>query len=226
MWKGDWTTCRRVLVFGGSFDPPHWAHVRLPERVRRQVGAEVTLYVPAGRSPFKRERTLTEAHHRIRMLELALADQNRAAIWTDEIERQRGQEPSYTVETLERLRAKLGEGATIRLLIGGDQLRAFDRWKEPDRIVELAELVVMVRLPDTREKLLTELPAGFDPKVWAGRIVDVPGMAVSSTEIRRRVAAGEPIEGLTPPAVAAYIRAWGGYGGGNDGATEGGEGDC
>jgi nicotinic acid mononucleotide adenylyltransferase len=66
----------------------------------------------------------------------------------------------------------------------------------------------MVRAPDTREQLLTQLPAGFDPRQWATRIVNVPAMAISSTEIRRRLANGEPIDDMTPAPVAAYIRKW------------------
>lgn len=173
---------------------------------REAIGADVVAYVPAGVSPFKRGETGTSAHHRLRMLELALQDVDQAVIVTDELDRARDDEASYTVETLERLHDRLREGTRMRLLIGADQLRRFDRWRSPERIIESAEPVVMLRPPDTRDSLLAELPAGYDKHVWGTRIVELPVMDISSTMVRQRVAAGKGIDELVPAGVARYIR--------------------
>jgi len=198
--------CDSILLFGGSFDPPHRAHVKLPLLARQAIGAEVVAYIPAACPPLKTGPVLTPANHRLHMLELALRDQPRAVILTDEIDRRENDEPSYTIDTLERLRRKLGEKPVFRLLIGTDQLRVFDRWRSFRRILELAEPLVMLRPPDTRRRLLSELPTGFDPAQWMARLVDLPRMDISSTKVRQRLAAGEAIDDLVPPAVATYIR--------------------
>lgn len=199
-----------ALLFGGSFDPPHLAHARLPRLVAEQVGAHVVAYLPAGRAPHKLDQVQTEPHHRLAMLRLALADVQGSLVLTDEIDR--GPDaPSYTVDTLERLRGQLGPGTKLRLLFGGDQLLIFDQWREPERIVELAEPVVMVRPPDTAASLLAALPDDAARAQWAPRLVEVPRMDISSTAVRGRVARGESIDGLVAPGVAGYIAEHGLY---------------
>ncbi|MEX0887243.1 MAG: nicotinate (nicotinamide) nucleotide adenylyltransferase [Phycisphaeraceae bacterium] len=202
-----------LIIFGGSFDPPHVGHVVLPGQVRAALGAGAVAYVPAAPPPHKLERELTPAHHRLAMLRLALADEPGAVILTDELDRAGDGRPSYTVETLERLRQRVGDEAVLRLLLGADQVKGFGKWREPGRIVELAEPVVMLRPPETAASLLATLPAD-ERAAWRARFVEVAAMDVSSSEVRRRVAAGESIEAMVPPAVAGYIREHGLYRGG------------
>ena len=203
---------RIILVFGGSFDPPHRAHVVLPELVRHRLGADVVAYVPAAQSPHKLDQQPTDATHRLAMLRLAVADQPHAVIVTDEIDRAtESGEPSYTVETLQRLRDRVGSTVTMRLLIGADQVPAFDRWKDPQRIVELAEPIVMLRPPDTPQSLLEGLPNQEAQRFWGRRLMPVPQMDVSATEIRRRAREGEPLGDLVPEAVERYITEHGLY---------------
>jgi nicotinate-nucleotide adenylyltransferase len=169
-----------VLVLGGSFDPPHRAHVTLPARVRDELerragfaGRAWLAYVPAARSPLKQNSPVASDADRTAMLRLAIADMPRSLAWTDEIERAglgRGPggivSPSYTVETLRRARAWLDShgsaGAALRLLIGADQAAQFHHWKGPRDIIALAEPVVMLRAampapgrpsPDRRDDL-------------------------------------------------------------------------
>lgn len=200
-------TCNSILLYGGTFDPPHVAHLVLPQLAREAVGADVVAYIPAARAPHKPGVKPTAARHRLAMLRLALRGVKHAAILTDELDRAAAGAagPSYTVDTLEALRARLGPGPVLRLLIGGDNLRIFHTWKNPARIIELAEPVVMVRPPDTKQSLLRSLPRGYSRKEWATRLVDLPLFDVSATQIRRRVAEGKSITGMVMPAVERYI---------------------
>ncbi len=206
----DLAKCKKIVLFGGSFDPPHVAHVRLPDLVRRGVDADVTVYMPSGLHPIK-HRDCTPARHRVAMLRLALERVDGACVRTDEIARAEAGEPTYTVDTLNALRAELGDAVELRLLIGGDNLRDLHNWKAPGEIVALAQPVVMVRPPDTREAILAALPAEYDRGQWSKRFVDVPRIDVSSTQVRRLIAEGQPIAGFVGPAVEAYIREHGLY---------------
>jgi len=202
---------RHIILFGGSFDPPHIAHVTLPMAVREAVGADLVAYVPAARAPHKLDKVQTEPAHRLAMLRLAIEGVEHAEIVTDELDRAADGRPSYTVDTLQALRDGLGPGTTMRLLIGADQVRIFDKWREPQRVIELAEPLVMVRPPDTRESLLASLPNDLARAEWFKRLVDVPAVDISSTDIRERVKHGESIAGKVSPAVDRYIRKHGLY---------------
>lgn len=197
---------QHIILFGGSYDPPHVAHVTLPMAAREAVGADLVAYVPAARAPHKLDKVQTDPVHRLAMLRLALDGVEHTAVLNDELDRAADGSPSYTVDTLKAIRLRLPEGAKMRLLIGADQVRIFEKWREPKRVIELAEPLVMVRPPDTRESLLASLPDDRVRAQWASRLVDVPVMDISSSMIRSRVAAGEPITGMVDPAVERYIR--------------------
>lgn len=209
---------QRILVFGGSFDPPHRAHIDLPQQAARAIDADLVAYIPAGRAPHKLDQQQTDPQHRLAMLRLALHDARAdtdagdavpTAVLTDEIDRG-PDEPSYTVDTLERLSRRIDADAQLRLLIGADQLRIFDSWREPERIIELAEPVVMVRPPDTKASLLEALPEdGRD--AWAGRLIDAGWVDVSSTQVRASSSSGASIGGMVCDAVARYIEQHGLY---------------
>jgi len=202
----DLTGKKSILLFGGTFDPPHVAHVILPMLAMEAVGADAVAYVPAAQSPHKLDQTQTPAQHRLAMLRLALAEVPWATVLTDEFDRfdDSGGQPSYTVDTLTALRATLGPAVTLRLLIGTDQMMAFNRWREPQRIIELADPVVMLRPPGDRETALDMFPR-HKRAAWDKRIVTLPMMDISATMIRSRIARGLSITGLVHPAVERYI---------------------
>jgi nicotinate-nucleotide adenylyltransferase len=203
----DLSAYQRILLFGGSFDPPHRAHVELPQQAGRAIGAGLIAYIPAGRAPHKLDKEQTDSRHRLAMLRLALQDKPGpipTAVLTDEIDRG-PDNPSYTVDTLSAIRERLGPDVELRLLIGADQLRIFDQWREPERIVALAEPVVMVRPPDTRATLLNALPTD-QREAWRDRLVEVDAIDLSSTNIRERLATGQSVDDLIAPSVAAYAR--------------------
>lgn len=203
---------KRILLFGGSFDPPHRAHIDLPRQAAHAIDADLIAYIPAGRAPHKLGQAQTPAAHRLAMLRLALEETSQTiptVILTDEIDRGADQ-PSYTVTTLEQIRQGLEPGVELRLLIGADQLRIFGTWREPEQVIELAEPLVMVRPPDTRESLLDALPAD-QRGPWRNRLVDVDAIDLSSTRLRERIAEGKPVEGMVAPRVLRYINDHGLY---------------
>ncbi|MCK4872294.1 MAG: nicotinate (nicotinamide) nucleotide adenylyltransferase [Phycisphaerales bacterium] len=209
-----------VLVFGGSFDPPHRAHVLLPMLARERLGCDVLLYTPTAVSPFKQDCCATPAAHRVAMLGLALADHSEAAIWTQEVDRGG---VNYTVDTLAVLRSLVGLGTEIRLLIGADQARSFHRWRHPGKILALCKPAVMLRPPDDltalREALL---PHWSDDEIsrWMSLVVRLPAADISSTDARRRIERGEDVSDVLDPRVAEYISEHRLYGGDEAGIAD------
>lgn len=201
----DPATCQSLLLFGGAFDPPHIAHVRLAELARQGLQLEATTFIPAAVSPLK-DTLLSAPEHRAAMLQLALADEPHATLLLDELDRTQNDEPSYTIDTLTALRKRLGPNVHFRLLIGADQLRQFDRWRDWREVIDLAEPAVMMRPQCCEEELEIILPSDFERTEWAPRVTALPLMPISSTDIRQKVREGVSIEGLVHPDVDAYIQ--------------------
>ncbi|HEY7294431.1 MAG TPA: nicotinate-nucleotide adenylyltransferase [Dehalococcoidia bacterium] len=193
----------QVGVLGGTFDPIHLAHLRLAEEAREQLRLDRVLFVPAPRPWRKAGRKITPVEHRLAMVRLAVAGNPAFAVSTVELEQQG---PTYTVLTLEALRAELGAGATLHFILGADALRDLPNWWQPERIVTLARLAVAARgrMPlhgvEALDRRLPGLLAAFER-------VEMPALAISSTDLRRRAAAGRSLRYLVPDAVAAYIAA-------------------
>lgn len=200
----DLTKCNKVIVFGGSFDPPHIGHVELPTLAMNAVAADTVIYVPTGRQPLKPQGTHASATHRLAMLQLALQSCEHAVILKYEIDRD-PDVPSYTADTLEALCNRLGSDVTMRLLIGADQLQLFNQWRHWQQIVELAEPLVMVRPPYTCDSLLASLPEQFSAADWRTRLLNLPIVDVSSRKIRKHLTQGKSIDGLVPLQVSQYI---------------------
>ncbi len=201
----------RILVFGGTFDPPHRAHSELPPLVAETLGCRRIVYVPAALNPLKTDHPPTAAEHRLAMLRLAIVDVPGAEISTIELDRSG---PSYMVETLEALGGQLEAAAELRLLIGSDQALEFHRWKSWRRILQLATPAVMVREPldeATYSLRIRETYPQPEAQRWLGWAVDVPRIDTCATKLRRRLAAGEEVGDLVSPAVGRYIREYGLY---------------
>jgi nicotinate-nucleotide adenylyltransferase len=194
-----------VLIFGGTFDPPHRGHVELPQHVARALGCQQILFLPAFANPLKPE-TPAPAAHRLEMLRLALRDCSNCSISKIEIERGG---PSFTVETLERLRNEFLPAAHIRLLLGADAALEFHRWKEPKQILELATPAVVLRPPFSRERFAESLRAHWSEEGvqrWLGWIVDAPTMDISAKSLRDDIARGKIDQSKIDPRVLDYIR--------------------
>jgi len=201
-----WRSADVLLLFGGTFDPPHVGHVLLPRLAMESTGAEAVIYLPAWLQPFKAGTPPTPGRHRLAMLRLALRRHGWAEIWTDELTRGevRPGEPTYMIDTVRRLREALGPGPTLRLLLGEDQLAGLDRWREIKALLSLADPVVVGRPGDAAD----EPPPSLDDGRWGERRLATPRLEVSSTALRARRAAGLPLAGQVDPAVEDYIRRW------------------
>jgi len=191
-------------VFGGTFDPIHLGHLAVAEEAAEAVGLERILFIPAGEPPHKPGRDITAAEHRLAMIELAVAGNERFAVDRMEIDRE-GR--SYTVDTLEALHASRqvsGASTDLALVLSADTFLDLMTWRQPRRVVELARLVVAPRdgYPDAGPGFLAEhMPDLADRAVF----LDGPRLRLSGTELRRRAAAGRSLRYLVPDAVAAYI---------------------
>ncbi len=182
----------RLGIFGGTFDPPHLGHLVVAQDACAALGLDRVLFVVAAAPPHKHGRAFAPAPLRLEMLSAALADDERFQASDLELRRP-GR--SYTVDTLRELRAQNPE-AELFLLIGADQAREFRTWREPDAIARLATVVALSREGD----------AGALPGDAALRPLPVTRLDISATDIRRRVAQGQPIRYLVPDPVEAIIR--------------------
>lgn len=215
-----------VLLYGGTFDPPHLAHVELPRRVRDALFGDRgwLVYVPAARNPLKKEGPVASDADRIEMLRLATRGVPRCAVWTDEIDR--GAEPSYWVETLARAASVMDDGAPLRFLIGADQALSFDRWRAHETIASLAEPAVVLREPTpTRESFRRALQmGGQDPAAWMGRVVVSDMLPAASTDVRallRHTSDHPDLDALLDPLVRTFIARVGLYQPRSDGPPRG-----
>lgn len=197
-----------IGIFGGTFDPIHYGHLRPVAEVARALALTEVRFIPAGTPPH-RARPVADATHRRRMVELALQDQ--ASFRVDDRELRRAG-PSYTVDTLSSLRAELGN-APLCLIIGMDAFLGLPTWHEWQRLFAQAHIAVMHRpgwdmqaLPAWAVDRLCTEPARLRQTdagcVW---LQAVTPQDISASAIRARRARGLPIAGLVPPTVADYI---------------------
>jgi nicotinate-nucleotide adenylyltransferase len=188
-------------ILGGTFDPPHYGHLILAENARAQLRLDHVLFVLAGQPPHKPDRPVTPAHHRVAMVEAAIA--GNPAFATSRVDLDRAG-PHYTVETLALLQQEY-PGAELFFLIGADSLAEFLNWRDPAEIVRQARLAVM-RRPGYEADLqaLEQAAPGLRQRLdW----LDTPCLEVASSDLRRRAREGLPLRYLVPPPVEAYIRA-------------------
>jgi len=198
------STIRRIGLVGGTFDPIHYGHLVIAEEVRASLHLSEVVFIPTGQPPHKPGQIITEAQHRVAMVQLAIASNPYFSYSRIEIE-QAG--PSYTVETLRRLRAQWGTQTALYFVIGWDSLEEFHTWHRPTEILALLTHLVAVKRPgyvedsEQSETLEARVP-GIRQRLL---VVPAPQLAISSTDLRQRVAQDRPIKYQTPEAVEHYI---------------------
>jgi nicotinate-nucleotide adenylyltransferase len=182
----------RLGIFGGSFDPPHAGHLLAAIDAAEALCLDEVRFVPAAVQPFKVGRATAAPEHRLAMTQRLVDGVPGFMADATEIERSG---LSFTVDTLAAV-AAASPGAERFLLLGADAFALFDQWRDPQRILSLASIAVLVRggdvMPDAGR------PAGV-------QLLETRRVDISSTELRARVADGRTIRGFVPDAVADYI---------------------
>ncbi len=190
----------RIGILGGSFDPPHSGHHYLGVCLREKLRLDKLLIIPAGQPPHKEKRIRISDEDRLRLCQLVFPE-NYFQISQIEMKREG---KSYTIDTLTELRKELRRDELF-LLVGADMLLYFDRWYRWRDILANCTLCAIARDNEHDAQQLRR----YADEVLGGhkvQILSVPPLPVSSTEIRRKIAAGESIDGLMPPQAAAYIK--------------------
>jgi nicotinate-nucleotide adenylyltransferase len=192
-----------VGVFGGTFDPPHLGHLAAAQEALETCGLDRVLFVPSERNPLKLDAQISPTGHRVAMTQLAIDGDSRFELSYADVG---GDGPSFTVDLLERLRRALGGETELAFVCGMDVLHELHRWREPLRMLKLARLIAIAR-PGVEQPT----PECVDARVPGASaritIVQTPGVALSSTELRERAAEGRSLRYLVTDAVAAYIAA-------------------
>jgi len=185
---------KKYGIFGGTFNPPHIAHSIVAENVRQQLNLDKIIFIPSGNPPLKNS---IPAEHRLAMAKLAFGNNKNFEV--SEIEIDRPDKKSFTVNTLQMLQKKyINDQVELFLIVGIDNLIDFPKWKEPEKLFELSEVVVINRpnFSDTDSKI------EFSSKV---KFVTVPFLEISSSSIRQLVSDNRSIHYLVNPDVEKYI---------------------
>jgi len=193
-----------IGILGGTFDPVHIGHLIGAQAAADQLGLDRVFFVPAAQPPHKSTVPISEAAHRVAMLELALADNERFEISLDEIERGGA---SYTIDTIRRFRETLKPQDELFFILGADNLVDFTTWKNWQDICRDSRVVSLKREGFGRQRYRIPEPLQKEEIIW----VEMPLIGISATDIRARVAAGASIRYRVPQTVAEYIESHGLY---------------
>ncbi|MGR2660279.1 nicotinate-nucleotide adenylyltransferase [Chromobacterium haemolyticum] len=203
----------RLGLFGGTFDPIHNAHLRMADAFAAELALDQVRLIPAGRPYHRSQGPCAAPAQRLAMTELAVADHPRLTVDEREVRRPGA---AYTIDTLEELRAELGPDAELWFLIGGDSLATLHTWKRWDELLRFANLAVALRPGFDPAGLSTPVQAlwrarqvsDFSNRTASGTIrpLALPPVDIAATDIRQRLARGDAVDDVLPPAVLAYIR--------------------
>jgi nicotinate-nucleotide adenylyltransferase len=203
---------RRVGIMGGTFDPIHLGHLVTAESARVELALDEVVFIPAGR-PWQKEDHTTPAEHRYLMTVLATAANPAFSVSRVEVDREG---PTFTVDTLREVRDAAGPGDHLFFITGADAILNILTWKDADECLKLADFVAATR-PGYH-------PSGLDEQGLAGRVIqlDVPALAISSTDVRERFRSRRALRYLIPREVEEYAEKHGLYGTPGRGLAAGG----
>ena len=206
----------RYGILGGTFDPPHIGHLALAQEAFARLQLDRVWFVPAATPPHKRGQPISDATHRRAMVELAIAGDERFGLDTVDLDRSG---PSYTVETLRRLRQRWGNDTWIGFIVGWDMLLSLPTWREPATTLAALDALIATRRPgytgysqtDDDEQSLAALERSLPGARERLRVLAGPQLDISASDLRERVAQGLPVRYLTPDPVRTYIATHGLY---------------
>jgi nicotinate-nucleotide adenylyltransferase len=180
---------------GGTFDPVHHGHLSAASEVQAEFGLDEVVFVPTGQPWQKQAQTVSPAEDRYLMTVIATASNPRFSVSRCDLDRPG---PTYTVDTLRDLRAQYGDDAELSFITGADALTQILSWRSPAELFALAHFVGVSR-PGYEPVDTAGFPAG------AVTVVEVPALAISSSDCRDRVGRGHPVWYLVPDGVVQYI---------------------
>jgi nicotinate-nucleotide adenylyltransferase len=192
---------KRLGLLGGTFDPPHYGHLLAAQEVAWRLQLQCVLFLPARQNPLKQGAPSSEAEDRCEMVARAIADNPLFQLSRLDIDRP---PPSYTVDLLQSLQAS-DSRTELFFLVGADILPELPKWRAPEEVLRLARLVVVNR-PGSPFPNLDELELALPGARERADVVRIPGVDISSADLRARVRSDQPIRYLTPPAVEQYVR--------------------
>jgi len=191
----------QVGIMGGTFDPPHIAHLIIAEVARVRLGLDKIVFIPSGDPWMKSDHVVTSAGKRVEMVGLAISTNPAFSLSLIEVNRPG---PTYTIDTIEQLSGEVGYDVGLFLLLGWDSVADLPSWKAPYRISKMARIVAFPRPGFARPD-----PVGLETAMpgIAERIIfiDEPSLSISSTCIRQRVMEGKSVRYMVPDAVMQYI---------------------
>jgi nicotinate-nucleotide adenylyltransferase len=189
---------------GGTFDPIHVGHLVTAEAARSAFELDEVRFVPTGQPWMKADRAVTAAEHRYLMTVIATASNPSFSVSRIEVDRQG---PTYTVETLQQLVREADGEVELFFITGADAMLEILQWKDPGEVLALAHVIAATRPGFDLARFEADARTSH-PRV---SVMDIPALAISSTDIRRRVAEGQPIRYLVPEGVESYIHKSGLY---------------
>jgi nicotinate-nucleotide adenylyltransferase len=189
----------KIGVLGGTFDPPHAGHLALARAALECLGLDEVIFMPTSRNPLKATRASTSAQHRAGMVEALIRSSDESRLSYSDQEITRGG-PSYTVETMSEL--QMAQPADYWFLLGADAIRSLPEWKQPQRLIRLCRLGVVIRPPLTEASVLARLPQEYRERV---DIVPMEPLEVSSTELREKLSRHQNVSTWIPQEVLKYI---------------------
>ena len=190
---------KRIGIMGGTFDPIHYGHLVAAEEARWKFGLDVVIFVPAGQPPHKPPEGITDKEHRYNMVVLATCPNPHFLVSRVEIDRPG---PSYAIDTVREFKKQFGQGTEIFFITGADAVLEILTWHEAEKLIELCDFIAATRPGYDLDAMYRKLPEKFLEHIHP---LPIPGIAISSTEIRRRVREGLPIKYLVPEPVEQYI---------------------
>lgn len=193
---------RRIGVMGGTFDPIHYGHLVAAEVARAEFDLEKVIFIPVGRHPHKKQQKITVPEHRYRMTVLATSSNPGFEVSRIEIDKAG---ISYSSDTVRNLKKIYGEDSKIYFITGADAVLELLTWHNIKELLKLCEFIAVTRPGFDKKELeqkIEEISSNYNAEI---KRIEVPLLAISSTDIRDRFRNGKPIKYLLPEAVEEYI---------------------
>lgn len=204
----DFKNCESIAIMGGTFDPIHYGHLVTAEAVRHRFHVDKVIFIPTGRPAHKTNKEVTHNEHRYLMTVLATMRNENFDVSRIEIDRPG---VTYTIDTIEQLKKCCRPDVRLYFITGADAIHQIMTWKDSERLLTLCDFVAVTRPGYRKNELFAEIDALREKYVSRIHYMEVPALAISSSDIRSRAKSGMPIKYLLPQEVEDYIYKFGLY---------------